>query len=334
MAAPTNTFTSYSSVGTREDLSDVIYDISPVETPVVSAIGRGKASNTKHEWQMDNLSDATNTGALEGDDHSGEAIVPTQRLANYCQIFRKDIVVSGTQRAVDTAGRADELEYQIIKKGKEMKRDIEKAILGPYAATVGATGSARMLAGMESWLGSASVNGLNYNHVSKQSSATAATTPGFVSSTGLVTDAPTDATAQGAITEADLKSVIKQAWDNGGDPRMVVVGSSNKQTISGFSGIAQLQHTVSGTDAAIITGAADVYKSDFGAHRIVPTRQTRDQTVMVLDTDQWGIDELRPMQTVEVAKTGDSDKRMFLTEMTLRCNNPFANGKVADCETS
>lgn len=333
MAVPTNTSLTYTAVGNREDLSDTIYDISPTETPVASRLARVSASNTTHTWQMDSLAAVDVSGAVEGDDHSGLDMSPTLKLSNYTQIFRRDIVVSGTQRAMDPAGRADELDYQTLKRGKEMKRNIEAAFTRNNVASPGGATTGRTFASMETWMGSTSAQGIQYPYVSKDDSTTpAATSPGVATATGFATTAPTDRGAgdDTVVLEADLKSVVKQAWDNGGNPRLVVAGSVNKQNISGFSGIAQIQHNVTGTDAAIITGAADIYKSDFGAHAIVPSRFNRPETILVVDEDMWANAELRPMQTTPIAKTGDSDKVMLLTEITLECRNPFASGKIAD----
>lgn len=338
MAIPTNAFETYDAVGMREDLSDVIYDISPTETPFVSNLARVGASNRLHDWQMDNLAAAnTANAAVEGDDHSGAAITPTLLLRNYAQIFRKDIVVTGTMRATDTAGRADELDYQTAKIGRELKRDMESVFTQEHAATAGQGNgsSARGLAGAEAWLGSASLASpaLTYAHAD-MSGGTDGTTPGVATATGLVSTAPTDSSTVAAINETALKEVIRESWVNGGEPRVVMTGPFNKQKISGFSGIATLQKDVPGNTQGVIVGAADIYVSDFGVHTVVPNRFNRDRTVLVLDMNLWANAELRPMQTVPIAKTGDSDKIMMLTETTLECRNPFASGKVANCSTS
>lgn len=334
MAFPTNTFVTYTAVGQREHLSDMIYDISPTETPFVSNLPREKATAIQHEWQMDNLATAnTANAAVEGDDHSGAAIAPTQRLGNICQIFRKDIVVSGTMRAVETAGRADELDYQVVKTGKEVKRDIEAVMTGDHIASAGGATTARNLAGSETWLGSLSVNGISYAYHSV-GTGTSQTTAGFVSTTGLCTTVLVDSTVQGALTKLAVDNVIREAWINGGSPTTIMTGPFNKQAASGFTGIATLQKDAPGTKQAVIVGAADVYVSDFGVHTVVPNRFNRDRTVQILDMALWANAELRPFMTVPVAKTGDSDKMMLLTETTLMCRNPFGSGKVADCTTS
>lgn len=337
MAAPTNTYKTYTAVGVRENLSDMIYDISPTETPFCSRLARTKAAATTHTWQTDVLAAASGTGAVEGDDHSGAAITPTLKLSNYTQIFRKDVVVSGTMQAVNTAGRADELDYQVMRAGKELKRNIETAYTQTNEASAGGATTARQAAGVECWIGSLSAQGIDYAYVSKDDSTVpASTSPGVQTATGFASVAPTAMGAgdDTAVLEADLKSVVKQAWDNGGDPRLIICGSFNKQQLSGFTGIATIQHNVSSTDAAIITGAADVYRSDFGAHTIVPDRFSSASSILVLDMNMWANAELRPMKTVPIAKTGDSDKVMLLTEATLVCRNPWASGKIVHATTA
>ena len=152
-------------------------------------------------------------------------------------------------------------------------------------------------------------------------------TPGFVTATGLVT-APTDG-SDTAITEAHLKGVIQLAWTAGGDPNVVMVGPTTKQTISGFSGIATLFNSAKDEPGTII-GAADLYVSDFGRHSIVPNRFSRDETALVLDMSMWAVSFLRPMFNFDLAKTGDASRKVVLTEFTLESRNEAASGKIAD----
>jgi len=329
MAIPTNAYTTYTAAGQREDLSDDIYDISPTETPFVSNLARVKASARLHDWQIDNLAAFnTNNAALEGDDHSGVAITKTQLLRNHLQIFRKDIVVTGTMQAIDLAGRAKELDYQIAKTGKELKRDMEAIFLGEHDGSAGGTTTAPQLGGVEAWLGTLTANGLTYAF-SGSGTTTPTTTPGFATATGLLATF-SDGTSVSAFTKASLDTVIKQAWINGGEPRVIMVGPFNKQAASAFTGIATLQKDVPGNTQGVIVGAADIYVSDFGVHTIVPNRFSRDRTALVLDMTLWANAELRPMQTIPIAKTGDSEKIMMLTETTLECRNPFGSGKCTD----
>lgn len=144
MAQVAGTFRTNDMIGIREDLENVIYNISPTDTPFMSMIGRGKATATKHEWQTDSLASAdTSNKQVEGDDAAYATVAPTTRVSNYTQISRKAIIVSGTARAVDTAGRADEFEYQAAKRAKELKRDMESILCQNQDSSAGTVTVAR-----------------------------------------------------------------------------------------------------------------------------------------------------------------------------------------------
>lgn len=323
MSLPTNTFSKYDAVGNREDLEDIIYDISPTDTPFLSNAGKVKAKGVFHEWQTDSLASAATNTQLEGDDATGNTLSATTRYGNYCQIARKVVVVSGTQEAVDKAGRDSEMKYQIAKAGKALKRDMEYALTRNQASRAGSEATARQLGSVESWMFSVAGNVVD---------GTGGTTPAYSSGVS----APTDASSTNTITftEARLKSVIKSCWEDGGDPKMIMVGPYNKQQASAFAGIATLYKDVPGKKQATVIGAADVYVSDFGEHMIVPNRFNRDRTALVLDMDYWKVATLRPIQQIPLAKTGDSEKREMLVEFTLVAANPNASGKIADLKTS
>lgn len=325
MTAPAGTFQTYQAQGIREDLADAIYDISPTETPFMSMAKRTSATNTVHQWQVDSLATAkTDNAAIEGDDASSGTSSPTGVIKNYCQISTKYAVVSGTQNAVNTAGRKREMAYQLMKRSQELKRDMEAILTQNHGSTAGGATTARQLAGAEAWL---------TTYVSEQGS-NEATTPGYVTSTGLVT-APTDASTAGTFEVASLKSAIRSAWTSGGSPSVIMVGPFNKTQVSGFAGIATLYREASSTaQGTRIIGAADVYVSDFGEHRIVPNRFQRDRTCLILDMDYWAVSYLRKFETVEIARTGDADKRQIIAEYTLECRNASASAKVCDLTTS
>jgi len=323
MSLPTNTYTNYDANGNREDLENVIYDISPTDTPFLSSAGRTKAKAVFHEWQTDALDSAGANKQLEGDDATGNTLAATTRYGNYCQIARKVVVVSGTQEAIDKAGRDSELKYQIAKAGKALKRDMEYALTQNQASSAGSEATARALGSVESWLFSATGNVVD---------GTGGTTPAYSSGVSAPTDAGT--TYLLTFTEARLKSVIQSCWTDGGDPKVIMVGPTNKQKASAFGGIATLYKDVPGKKQATVIGAADVYVSDFGEHMIVPNRFSRDRTALVLDMDYWKVATLRPIQQIPLAKTGDSEKREMLVEYTLVASNPNASGKVADLKTS
>ena len=238
-------------------------------------------------------------------------------MGNYTQISDKTVVVSGTQEAVDKAGRKSELSYQIAKRSKELKRDMEFILTGNQASVVGSSSVARTTGSVEAWLSS------NVNRGAGGLSG------GF--SGGLVS-AATDGTQRG-YTEALLKNVIQACWANGGDPSTIIVGPKNKAVGSTFTGIATQYRDNAGTKQATIIAGADVYISDFGEHRIYPSRFSRDRSVLVLDMEYWGIAYLRPFTQTELARTGDSEKRQLLAEYTVVAKQQAASGIVADLTT-
>jgi len=313
MAQPTNTFDTYDSVGEREDLSDVIYSISPTDTPFISSAAKTRATAVLHEWQTDALAAASTSNAvIEGDEATLDAVSPTTRLSNSSQIMDKTVVITGTQEAVDKAGRASEIAYQIAKKAKELKRDMEATITGNQAEVAGDASTARKLGSLGAWVAS------NDDFGASGASGSAGNT------------ARTDGT-QRAFTEASLKTVIKNVWNAGGDPSMIMVGPFNKQKLSGFTGNST--RFDAGADATLYT-SVDVYASDFGQLQVVPNRFSRDRDAYVLDMNYWGIAFLRDFTMHELSKTGDSEKRQLLVEATLESRNEGASGLVADLTTS
>jgi len=318
MSIASNTFLTYSAKGIREDLSNVIYNISPEETPFVSNVGKGSIANVVYDWQTDALASAAANAQLEGDETSYDAVTATVRLQNYAQISRKSVIISGTEEKVNKAGRRSELAYQIAKKGAELKRDIEFVCVGTgQVAVAGDSTTARKTGSLQAFLKT------NTNKASDGADPTYSTIP---------TGARTDGT-QRAFTEAMLKDVIQQVWTEGGTPKLLMVGPYNKTVVSGFSGIAATRVAATNQPTTIIA-AADVYVSDFGNVSIVPNRFQRERDAFVLDPEYASIDYLRPMQTMDMAKTGDADKKLMLAEWGLRVMTEKAHGIIADLTTS
>ena len=322
MAIASNTFTTYSAKGIREDLANVIYNISPEETPFVSNIGKGTISNTVFDWQTDALAAAAANAQLEGDETAYDAVAATVRLQNYAQISRKSVIISGTEEKVNKAGRKSELAYQIAKKGSEMKRDIEFSCLNNQAASAGASDAARTTASLQAFL----KTNTNFDATTGEG-----LTPGEDPTyTTIPTDARTDSSTRRDFTETILKDVIQQVWTEGGTPKMLLVGPANKQKVSAFAGIAASRFNVDGAKPSTIVAAADIYVSDFGNVSIVPSRFQRERDAFVVDPEYASIDYLRPFQTMEMAKTGDADKRLMLAEWGLRIHTEKAHGAAYD----
>lgn len=311
------TYTQYSAVGEREDLSDVIYSISPTDTPFMSTVGKSKATAVFHEWQTDSLAAAVSTNAaVEGADASSATLSPTTRVGNRTQISQKTIQVAGTLEAVDKAGRKSEKAYQLSKASAELKRDMEKTLLDNTAAVTGDASTARKLGSLQAWLETNVDLG----------------TGGSAGSDG--TTARTQGTDR-AFTETILKNVVKQTYESGGNPSVLMVTPTQKQVVSGFAGIAQQRYMAPDNAPTTIVGAADVYLSDFGTLSVVPNRFMTGESdggeqAFVLDPEYASIAYLRPFATNELSKTGDSEKTQLLVEYTLEVKNEAAHGLAAD----
>ena len=319
MAVPTNTVQTFSRNSIREDLSSIISNISPMDTPFTSNIGTANAKQRTHEWQTDALAAANAQNKhIEGDDTAAASRSPTTRLANTTQIFKTAVIVSGTARAVDNAGYSDELSYQVAKIGKEMKRDVEVRACGDYAAVTGDSGTASEMAGAVAFM---------RTNANRGAGGAAPTLSGK-----LVNAASTPGTLR-TFTEAQLKDVIQKAWTNGGTPSMALMSGSLKQTASTFAGIADLRKQA-GNGQATIIGAADVYVSDFGDIAFVPSRFTTGRDVLVIDPSLFKMASLRDYKLEDLAKTGDSDKKQLLCEKTLVCQNDAGSGVVADVQAA
>lgn len=319
-----NTFTTYDMRGGREDLNDIITNISPKDTPFMSNGGKGQMTQTFKEWQTDVLATAsTSNAAFDGGDITTfDSVTATVRVGNYSQIFTKSVIISGTEEIVDKAGRKSETAYQLVKKSAELKRDIEATLTTNQGASAGSAGGptplARNLGALPAWLKTNTQKG------------SGGTDPTY---TNIPSAARGDGT-QAAFTETMLKANVLQVYNSGGKPDMLMVGPFNKQTASGFSGVATKTFYQSAVEETAIIGAADVYVSDFGTFSIVPNRFQRARDAFLLNPEFYYVDFLRPFLTEPLAKTGDAEKRLILAELTLRVSNEQALGGIYDLTTS
>ena len=320
MAIVTNTFTTFDAKGIREDLSNIITNIAPEETPYMSNIGRESISNSLFEFQSDTLAAAAANKQIEGDDvASFDAVTATVRLQNYAQISRKTIILSATEEVVNKAGRRSELAYQIAKRSAELKRDQEFTMLNGAVAAAGSTSTARGTASLGAWV---------KTNVDMQTNGT---NPSY---TTLPNSARTDGNVR-TFTETILKNVIQQVWSAGGTPKILMTGPVNKQRVSGFSGIASSRFNINGGEKpATLIGAVDVYVSDFGNVSVIANRFQRERDAWVLDPEYAKMVVLRPYQQIELAKTGDAEKRMLLVEWGHKVLAENAHGLAADLVTS
>ena len=313
-----NTFTSFDAKGIREELANVISNIAPEETPFTSNVGSENVSNTFFEWQLDDLSSVDVTPVIDGDDvASFDATTATVRVGNYTQIRRRSMVIADNLGFQDLAGRNDEVAYQLAKRGKEIKRDLETIYTGNTARSAGSASAGRVTAGLGAWVAT------NVNKAGDGTNPTAVDG----------SDARNDGT-QRDFTEAMLKDVMQKAYTEGGNPSVLMVGPYNKTVVSGFAGIAAQRYQAPTDGPTTIIGAADVYLSDFGALTVVPNRFSRERDAWCLDTEYASVATLRPIQAVDLAKTGDAEKKMLICETGLKVTNEKAHGLIADLNVS
>lgn len=318
MTVPTGTTQTYGVIGRREDLTDDIHDLSPTDTPFMTAIKKGKATNTYHEWQTDALAAASGTNAvIEGDDATNNTIDPTVRLGNYTQLSEKAVQISSSQRAANNAGRGDEMSYQLMKRSKELKRDMETTLTGNYASVAGGAGTARKSAGFEAWIQTNDSRGSGGSNTAFSGGIQAAATDG----------------TQRIFIESYLQDVLDLCYTNGGEPDRIMVGPFNKRVMSGFSGIADAVRDT-GSKRATIIGAADVYVGDYHTLDIMPSRFSRSRSALVVDPSMFKLCYYQPFKQEELAKTGHSDRRLLSVEYTLESCNEKSSGIVADLTTA
>ena len=314
-------YKTYETVGIREDLVDIIYSISPTETPFMSGVAKNKATNTAHTWQTDALADVAANAVLEGADIAYGTMAATTLETNYTQISTKGIQVSGTNDAVTSAGRNNELAYQVAKGAKELKRDMETALLSNVAKAAGNATTARKLGGAPTWYET------NVDAASGGSGA----------GNGAIR---TDGTAQRAFTEAQLKGILVSCYNEGGNPNMIMVNAFNKQKLSGFTGGSTRFDAAE--DRRLIT-SIDVYESDFGTMQVAPNRFIRGangtaakigQDAHILDMEYWAVSFLRDFSLQTPAQTADADQRFMVAEYTLEARNEKSSGLITDLTTA
>lgn len=320
MAQATGTTDTFDLVGLAEDVEDVIFNISPEETPVLTMAKKKKATAVNHQWQTDSLANVAANRAIEGDDSTYAAVSATTLLSNYTQISKKTVLISGTADSVRKYGRKEEFAYQIAKKGKELKRDIEYAIVGNQGSSAGSSSVARSSAGLEAQIaGNRTIESTN----------TTGTVPGYA---GGVFTAPTDGTAT-TFTETLLVTGIQAAWSDGGDPSVVMANAALKRkfgTFAGASSYAGVSVNQGRNVQGVVVGGVDLYVSDFGQHKIMLNRYMRTSVVLGLDPDYVSVAWLRPMKFEERAKTGDANRGELLAEWCLVADNPDAHFQVRD----
>lgn len=311
MAKVTNAFTSYSATANREDLSNVIYNIDPFDTPFMTAVGRRNVSNRIFDWQTESLPAVNTSNAqLEGFELARSAGQATVRLSNTTQISSRDATVSGSQEAADAAGKKSEMSHQMAIASKALKRDMESILCGTQARAAGNDTTARTTRALEHWI------------TSNVSYGTSGANPASE------TAALTDGTLRN-LTETMFNDRLQAAYDAGAEPTVALVGSSIKRKISAFTGRTGSQIPISRGE---VVNSVDVYKSDFGDIKIQPSRWVRSRTVFLLDPEYAAVAYYRPFSTKDIAPIGDAETKMLIAEYGLEMKNEKAHAKIADVQ--
>lgn len=317
MAQPSGIVATYDAVGNREDLSDIIWRAYEGETPFLDAIKKTKATGTNHTWQEDSLAAAADNAHIEGDDATPADPAATTLLSNYTQILKKHAVVSGTQEAVDKAGRKSEMAFQVDKRMKEMKLDLERACLGN---------------GVANGIGNAKVAGNNTTARELGSIETYLTSNVSVGSTGAAAsgnsaDTMTSGTDRD-LSETIVASLLETAYTNGANPKLMIVSPTNKGVVGDFTAGGATRYV--STDASKLNVSIDVYEGDFHHLKVVPCRNSIGDNVYLIDPDLVAIAELRGLSSKDLAVTGDSMRKEMIMECTLEVCTEAAHGVIAD----
>jgi len=310
MTQVANTYDSYDMKGIKEDLQDVIYNITPDETPFYTACKKTKASSTLHEWQTDTLRNSADNKHVEGDETSFAEPTASVRLNNRTQIFKNAVVISDTDEGLSKAGRAKEMAYQTLKIAREQKLDIEKALFANNAKVTGSSSVARELAGLGAWITT------NTNKASNGTDPTSADG----------TDPRNDGTDRD-FTQAMFDDVLQQIWTSGGNADKCYLSPTNMNIALGFEGNNNQRNTVSSGE---VSKVVDLYMTPWGSIEFVPSRENRGDDVFILQSDMWEVPVLRGTKNTELAKTGDATKRQVVTELTLCAKNEASSGGVFD----
>lgn len=316
MTAPTHTYQTYQTVGIREDLIDKVFNLSPTETPLVSAIPRVKATQTSHEWLTESLAAAAANAQIEGDDAAADTVTPAVRLKDYTQISRKVAQVSGTNQAVKAAGSVAGLKHALLNKSKELKRDMEYALFQNGAYAAGSATTARKLAGINAWLTTNTDFG-----------ASVAGTDG-ADPTTIGSATRTDCDTKRDLTETMVQTVLASCFTNTGmSPTLAFMSGPHKQAFSAFTG--NVTRNVQASAGKLQT-AYEVYVSDFGEIKLVPSINVRDRDIIFINPKYIALAYLRAFDKVPLSKTGDSERVALYAEYTLEMRNEAGHAGIFD----
>ena len=321
-------------VSQREDLANFITMITREETPFISSIGKAKATAIYHEWQTDELAAPGNSRLAEGTDFDAAQVTVgphRTRLGNYTQINGKQLAVSGTRRAVDQAGVADEYAYQLKKRGTELRRDVEFDVIHSY--NVASASGTRSMGGYQSFINDIAT--VNYVGDFEAPTTTNA-------GTGTVTGTALADNTRGALALSDIDAVMQKIYEEGGKATRVMLSPKLRRD---FSDLIQAESNVRRNvdESGKLRQSVDVYMSDFGDLMVVPNYvlglsnnvdfgngdvDVADFAALIYDPMWFNIATLRPLTEVDVGQKGDSTVGMMVEETTLEVRNPKGCGAI------
>jgi len=290
------TYTSYDQVGIREDVSDIITDITPTDTPMVSMIKTQKVQNRVYQYQTDSLAAAASNAQVEGADPTMATLTATTMISGTTQILTKAFQISQTSDAVSTYGRAKETAYQLGRALKEIKRDLEFAYVGASNAQVTGNNSGPTAREMDS-------------------------------ADQLIDAATTEAGGTAALTEAMLLSLGQKCFNEGGDPSVFMIKPADAQIVAGFTGASGRYRNFNDAQKTL-TNVIDLYVSPYGEYKVVLNRHQMTDHAFLLDPSMWRSAVLRPFSRTLLAKTGDSEKHFVVGEYGLMHMNPKGSGMI------
>lgn len=319
MALPTNTYTSYDNANSiKTDLRDVIYNITPFETPFRAKCGKSSAKATLHEWTTQSLRSSADNKHLEGDNTVAEARTAVTRLTNSTQIFKNAVSIPGSDVGLDKAGKNREMGYQMLLVAREQNLDVEKALFDNNARVNGANGTARELAGAPSWM---------TTNVDFQSGGSGA------NPTGDGSDARTDDSSPTAFSQTKFDTVMQSIWENGGRSDTCYLSAFQMNKALAFTGNNNQRANVVAGDERVVNSLS-IYLTPWGQVAFQPSRENRSRDVFILQDDMWEIAELRPARNTPLGVTGDNESRQLIQELTLVCKNEASSGIIADNTTT
>lgn len=315
--ASSTLFKTYEQVGIKEDISDIITNISPTKTPFQSLLKTERVSNVLYQWQEDSLASVAANAQAEGFDASDATLNPTTMRQNYTQILAKTVRVSATADVVSTYGRAKETAYQLSKAAAELKRDLEHNFIGLATnATAGTTSTT-----------GAATAARKFGSVWGQD----ATGTAMINS-AVTVDATTDADspANPYLTEANILSANQALYNEGSEATIIMVKPADSVLIANFAKAAGRYRTFDNPSDRTLVNVVDLYVSPFGEQKVVINRWIKSTEALVYDPSNWVMTVLRPWTRELLAKTGDSDRHLMVGEYGLKHKNYKASARITN----